>query len=128
MPNHGVRHEADFQWGGRPGAACDELPAVAIDKYYAQPETSFARRTGKAICSRCVALIDCREAALNARNLPRNGVVAADSVSTLWAARSWRNYETGVTDTPPKVERPEWLERPDAAEIVEHTRLMEDEL
>ena len=124
--NRGVRYEQEFRWGGREGAACDELAAVVMDKYFADPQTSFARNTGKAICARCVALPECRRAAFNATMLPKSGVVAGDSVSKIWAARSWRNYESGITDHPPKVDRPDWLPFPESADVVEHTRMIED--
>lgn len=126
---NGVRHSREFQYGGIEGATCDELNYVVIDKYFVDPETAFARRTGIAICSHCVVIDECRENALNATMLPRKGIVAGVLAREIWAARSWRNFDNGVTDTPPRVERPEWFtEFSEAADAAMEGRMMEDAL
>ena len=129
LPVRTMAYDQAYVWGTLEGSACSDLPAVAVDRYFTDASgSSFEAKTGKAICSRCVVVDECRTAALSVPYLPTSGVIGGVSASAIWNARSWRNYENGHTDSPPRVGRPEWLERPDSTEAAEEAFVMEDEL
>lgn len=110
------------------GANCADLPPFVIDKYFdcdAQKDRLLAM-VAKAICEHCVVRDACREEALHAPQLPDRGVVGGVSATEVRRARAWRRYELGLTDAPPRVTRPDWLTRPEAAETIEQGRVEED--
>lgn len=125
-------YDQAYVWGKLEGSACSQLAAVALDRYFVDARgQSFEAKTGKAICSGCVVVEECRQQALNAPNLPHGGVIGGVSASTIRNAREWRNYELGLRRSfakpVPTCARPDWLERPEAVEMAEST-LVHDEL
>ncbi len=110
------------------GANCADLPGFVIDKYFnCNIRTQqFLARTALAICNNCVVREPCRDQALNMSGLQKRGVIGGVPVAEIYQARAWRFYELGLTDVPPTSDRPEWLSRPDATEIVEQGRVEDD--
>ncbi len=110
------------------GANCADLPAFVIDKYFdvdAQRDRLHAR-VGEAICARCVVRDECLDEALSAPNLPTRGILGGVTVAQIRKARSWRNYEQGHRDRPPRADRPDWLPMTEATQQVEQDRLERD--
>lgn len=103
------------------GANCADLPGFVVDKYFNcnVNREPLRAQVAKAICARCVVLDECRDVTLNQPNLPDRGIVAGLPARHFQRARSWRRYELGLTETPPRAPRPEWLARPEAAETTE---------
>jgi hypothetical protein len=110
------------------GANCADLPGFVIDKYFGSSVQKEPLRAmvGFAICQRCVVREACRDQALNMPGLPAKGVIGGVAVAEIRRARKWRDYETGITEPVPTVERPEWLPRSDATETVEQVRIEAD--
>jgi hypothetical protein len=107
------------------GANCGDLPPFVADKYFdcnVQREPLKAM-VAKAICDRCVVRDECREEALNMIYLPKRGVIGGVTAAEVHAARSWRNYEQGMSDSVPRSRRPEWLPMTDATHFVEQVRV-----
>ena len=107
------------------GANCAGLPGFVIDKYFNchvahEPLQAMA---AKAICARCVVQLECRDQALNMAGLQERGVIGGVTAIEIRRARRWRAYESGLTDQTPPYPRPEWLHRPDAAEVIEQWRV-----
>lgn len=102
---------------------CYDLPPHIYDKYFDADATRdvFLTKTAKAICSHCVILEDCREAAL-ATATPQRGVVGGVSANEIRRAKAWRRYEVGDTEAVPRERRPEWLQLPEAGEVIESAR------
>jgi hypothetical protein len=109
---------------GLDGAACGELnPAVAHKFFDINYRRDVLRRkAAQNICAQCVVAPECLEKALHGPAPPGRGVVAGVAASHIRAARSWLSYESGLTDEAPKDPRPEWLQRPEAAETVEQMK------
>ena len=83
-------------------------------------------KAARNICARCVANPECLEDALDGPRVGR-GIRAGLSVNEINLGRSWRAYEQGLTDTPPKTgPRPSWLAMTDATHLVEAMRLRDD--
>jgi hypothetical protein len=95
---------------------------IAVDKYLIDPEPGFARKVGKMICNNCFVMMQCRLLALSGRRLEHgiHGGVTANEINT---ARSWRDYENGLLDKPPRERRPEWLPFPESAQLIESLRV-----
>jgi hypothetical protein len=110
------------------GANCTYLPGFVIDKYFGANASRdrFAADVARAICNNCIVLEECREDALSMSGLPKRGIIGGVAVWEIKRARRWRLYELGLSDEAPKVARPEWLARPDAAETTEQMRIEED--
>ena len=104
------------------GANCAGLPAFVIDKYFDCDggREPFRRQVALQICARCLVREACREDALNGPRRER-GVIGGLTAPELRNAKQWRAYEVGARSAVPRGERPEWLERPDAAETTEQT-------
>lgn len=105
------------------GAACAELNPAVAHKFFDidYNRDVVRRRAAQNICARCVVAPECLQQALHGPGLQPRGVVAGISVGAIRRARSWLAYESGVLDRPPDSTRPDWLQRPEAAETVEQT-------
>jgi hypothetical protein len=119
----------------RLAGACTDLPTVAVERYFTNVRSHFARRTGAAICARCPLLVACRVAALNGPRLGSGVLVAGMTDSRLREVKAWASFEAGLRERPPVrktrhgygvAPRPAWLPRPEAAEVVESDRTERD--
>jgi hypothetical protein len=110
------------------GANCADLPGFVIDKYFDADGSRdrFAANVARAICQHCVVLEQCREQALGMPGLPKRGIIGGVAAHEIKRARKWRNYELGISERVPSVERPAWLARPEAAETIEQGRIEQD--
>lgn len=110
------------------GANCADLPGFVAEKYFQcnSAHEPLRRMVALAICGNCDVLEACRSQALNAPAAPERGVIAGMQASEMRAARSWRRYEQGQLDKPPRRPRPGWLPMTDATEAVERWRLEAD--
>lgn len=79
-----------------------------------------------AICGNCAVLEACRDQAIHASFPPQRGIIAGTSARKVKQARAWRRYEQGITDTPPRGDRPAWLPMTDATNGVEQFRIEQD--
>jgi hypothetical protein len=109
------------------GAACAEINMTVVDKFFDidAHRDRLRAQAARNICARCVVQPECLEDALNGPAIKR-GIVAGITSNELEGARSWRRYELGYRETPPRQERPDWLPRPEAAETVEQMRVEEE--
>lgn len=110
------------------GANCAGLPGFVIEKYFEcnSQREPLRRMVALAICGNCVVLEACRTQALNAPSPPTRGVIAGMPATHMQVARSWRRYEQGQLERPPRRPRPDWLPMTDATEATERWRLEAD--
>lgn len=109
------------------GANCADLPAFVIDKYFDCDggKEPFHRQVALQICARCIVREACREQALNGPKRER-GVIGGLTATQLDNAKQWRRYEIGARAKVPEGARPDWLERPEAAETFEQGLIESD--
>ena len=110
------------------GANCADLPGFVVDKYFDchAANEPLLRDVALAICRRCVVIEECRDQAFNGPWRGR-GVIGGVTAGELRTGREWRAYELGYRDQVPRSPRPEWLQRPEAAETAEEAELAADD-
>lgn len=112
---------------GLEAAECLTLnPAVRANFYDIDTSKDPIRaKAAKNICSRCVVAPECLQDALNGPKFER-GIMAGLSASEIKTGRQWLAFELGIRATLPLRERPLWLPRSEASEMVESLRVAAD--
>lgn len=114
------------------GSACSELNPKVADHFFEAPRDGqvlnrVMARAALNICNHhCPVRAECREDALNGPQIRGGGIRGGVTLTEIDRGRAHRRYDLGITDKLPRSPRPEWLAFPEAAEVVEHTRLLED--